>query len=305
MKKSAGIISFILVCVLMISCSGGEAAAKGKVKLPTDLPTKVVLKYAVNAPGTLEFRGDDAVIDYSNTADGYVMVQYSGKSSGPVKAQVKGPESTYTYTIQPDVWAAFPLSEGDGEYQFNVLESVGGTKYAVILSGTADVTIRDVFAPFLMPNQYVNYPEAPLSMAVAKKLTESEKDTLGCVKAIYEFITGYLTYDKEKAMTVSAGYLPDMDAALNAKKGICFDYASLMTGMLRSLDIPCKLVVGYAGDAYHAWISVWVDGEGWIDKVIYFGGKTWQRMDPTFASAGKGNNEFIGNGDNYLAKYFY
>ena len=32
-----------------------------------------------------------------------------------------------------------------------------------------------------------------------------------------------------------------------------------MTGMLRSQGIPSKLVVGYAGTAYHAWISVWTE----------------------------------------------
>ena len=28
---------------------------------------------------------------------------------------------------------------------------------------------------------------------------------------------------------------------MEIKKGICFDYAALMTGMLRSQGIPCKL----------------------------------------------------------------
>ena len=95
---------------------------------------------------------------------------------------------------------------------------------------------------------------------------------------------------------------------LKKKKGICFDYAALMTGMLRSQGVPCKLVVGYAGTAYHAWISVWVDGKGWIDNVIYFDGTQWKRMDPTFASGGnksKSIMKYIGDGKNYTAKYFY
>ena len=37
---------------------------------------------------------------------------------------------------------------------------------------------------------------------------------------------------------------------------------------------------------------------------IYFDGVNWQRMDPTFASSGT-SSEFIGNGSNYSAKYFY
>ena len=92
------------------------------------------------------------------------------------------------------------------------------------------------------------------------------------------------------------------------KKGICFDYAALMTGMLRSLGIPCKMIFGYAGKAYHAWISVWSEDTGWVDGVIFFDGTTWQRLDPTFASSANQSEEimkYIGNGSNYKEKYFY
>ena len=99
-----------------------------------------------------------------------------------------------------------------------------------------------------------------------------------------------------------------LDNVLAAKKGICFDYAALMTGMLRSQGVPCKLVVGYAGTVYHAWINVWTEETGWIDGVIYFDGTAWQRMDPTFASSGGGSDaimQYIGDGKNYTQKYVY
>ena len=91
-------------------------------------------------------------------------------------------------------------------------------------------------------------------------------------------------------------------------KGICFDYAALMTGMLRSQSVPCKLVVGYAGDVYHAWISVYSEKDGWIDNAIWFDGSTWKRMDPTFASSNNRSDrimEYIGDGENYTVKYLY
>ena len=123
-----------------------------------------------------------------------------------------------------------------------------------------------------------------------------------------KYLIENIKYDKEKASTVENGYMPDPDETLRSGKGICFDYAALMTGMLRSQGVPCKLVVGYAGTAYHAWISVWTQEAGWVDNVIYFDGSVWHRMDPTFASSGKQSPsimKYIGDGNNYTAKYMY
>ena len=67
-------------------------------------------------------------------------------------------------------------------------------------------------------------------------------------------------------------------------------------------------MVGYAGTAYHAWISVWSDESGWVEGVIYFDGTTWQRMDPTFASSANQSAsimQYIGDGTNYTVKYLY
>ena len=133
-------------------------------------------------------------------------------------------------------------------------------------------------------------------------------DPLDKVAAIYDFVVKNLTYDKQLAATVQSGYLPVLDSVLAKKTGICFDYAALMTGMLRSQGVPCKLVVGYAGTAYHAWISVYSEKTGWVEGVVYFDGVSWQRMDPTFASSGKQSAsimQYIGDGKNYTAKYLY
>ena len=133
-------------------------------------------------------------------------------------------------------------------------------------------------------------------------------DTLEKVEVVYNFVVGNFSYDSELARNVKSGYVPVLDDVLASYRGICFDYAAVMTAMLRSQGIPCKLVVGYAGEAYHAWISVWTEEEGWIDEAIFFDGTTWHRMDPTFASTGRNDPsimKYIGDGSNYQEKYFY
>ncbi len=265
-------------------------------------------KVTVEAPGILVKSCEKAVIDYSNTADGYVMVRFTSPTKLRLKAQIKGPSTTYTYDLTPEKWAAFPLSDENGTYKITVYQNTTGSKYASVLSLTVDVTMKNEFAPFLHANQYVDFDAAPKSVAKAAQLTAGISDPLKKVEAIYNFVVDHLTYDKELAATVKSGYLPVLDEVLAKKKGICFDYAALMTGMLRSQNVPTKLVVGYAGEAYHAWISVWSETDGWIDGVIYFDGVSWKRMDPTFASSGGGSQEimdYIGDGSNYTPKYFY
>ena len=124
---------------------------------------------------------------------------------------------------------------------------------------------------------------------------------------VYDYVTKKIKYDNDKAADVPVDYVPDIDEVLKDKKGICFDYASLMSAMLRSQNIPTKLVVGYSGTAYHAWISVWLEETGWVDNIIEFDGTDWSLMDPTLASNNGDDSvaAYIGDGSNYLAKYFY
>lgn len=263
---------------------------------------------SVEAPGILVKSGGGAVIDYSNTPQGYVMVRFDYPTQQRLKVQVKGPKTTYTYNLPVQQWTALPLSDENGSYQVVIYENIAGNKYATVLSLRLDVVLEDEFAPFLHGNQYVDYDNAPNTVAKAAELTAGLADPLTRVAAIYDYVISTLTYDKELAAEVQSGYLPRLDTVLEKKTGICFDYAALMTGMLRSQGIPAKLVVGYAGEVYHAWISVWTKETGWVDGVIYFDGNTWQRMDPTFASSAGASKEimdYIGNGQNYRAKYYY
>lgn len=140
------------------------------------------------------------------------------------------------------------------------------------------------------------------AVSTARDTVASAQSDLDAVADIYHYIIEHITYDEEKAASVKPGYLPDIDSTLSSGKGICFDYASLTAAMLRSQGIPTRLEIGYSGEVYHAWISVYIEDKGWIDKIIEFSGDSWTRMDPTFASGNDNNKkilEYIGDGSNY------
>lgn len=74
---------------------------------------------------------------------------------------------------------------------------------------------------------------------------------------------------------------------LETRRGFCEHYASALAFMMRAAGVPARVVVGYLGGEYnplgdyiavhefdaHAWVEVWLEGEGWI------------RVDPTSAVA--------------------
>lgn len=263
-----------------------------------------------SASGTTVYSNAKAKVDASNVKDGYVMVAYNGKSNVRLKARVTGPSGiVYTYDLNKNGnYETFPLSDGNGKYTVGVYENVSGNKYALAFSTPVTVMLTDSFAPYLRPNQYVNYTPDCQAVKKAAELTAGKKDSLSKITAIYNYVVKNMTYDKQKAQTVQSGYLPNVDKVLAEKKGICFDYAALMTAMLRSQGIPTKLVVGYTGKVYHAWINTFIPEKGWVEGVIFFDGTNWKLMDPTFASSAKQSKqimEYIGNGSNYSAKYLY
>ena len=260
------------------------------------------------ASGSVVYTAEGCEIDASNTAEGYVMVKYTG-SADKVKVQITAPNGSdvYTYTLAIGDYETFPLSAGDGNYQICILEHADDDFYGMLLSQEFSVSLNDEFRPFLYPNQYVWYTASDEAIKLGIQLSDQSADDLAYLTNVYHYVTQNITYDTEKAANIQANYLPDIDDTLATGKGICFDYASLMSAMLRSQGIPTKLVIGYSGTAYHAWISVWMEETGWVDKIIQFDGTEWSLMDPTLAASNKESfvAQYIGDGTNYTVKYNY
>lgn len=324
MSKKA-ILSIVLCCVILSGCKSdrSQAHTTGSVQSSIsgirsdaaeatedtgDLRDNTPNVLVPAADGAETYGTDTVTIDASHTDQGYVMVRYTGNNP-KVKLQIATPDdNTYNYLLsQEQKYEVFPLSGGNGSYSLSVLENVEGDLYSIACSQELQISIADEFLPFLYPNQYVTF--TPQSRAVAKgaELVSEAHSDLEAVTDIYHYIISNITYDTDKANSVTYGYLPDIDETLSSGTGICFDYAAITAAMLRSQRIPTRLEVGYAGEAYHAWISVYLKETGWIDNIIEFHGSSWSLMDPTFAAGSSQSRlkQFIGDGSNYIVKYYY
>ena len=89
-----------------------------------------------------------------------------------------------------------------------------------------------------------------------------------------------------------------IDDALRSRKGVCQDFAHIMTALLRQMRIPCRYVSGYlyrdakAADrspegATHAWVEAFVPPSGWI------------AFDPTNNLVGDGRHIRVAIGRDY------
>ena len=302
---------FVLVLsLLLLACSAEKAPELEPWELPEGKGSRDSTPVCLvpEATGETVYENEYAVIDVSNAQEGYICAAYLGDNP-KVKLRIIGEdEILYTYDLNSEGRTeVFPLSSGSGTYEVFVYEQAEGTRYDTAHYATFSVTLRDPFLPFLYPNQYIAFDETNEAVKKAVELAAPADNDLDVVSNVYNYIIRNVSYDVHKAETVPYGYLPDVDETLETGMGICLDYSALMCTMLRSQQIPTRMEIGYAGTAYHAWLSSYIDGVGWVNGLIHFDGSDWSMMDPTFAASNSADylESFIGDGDNYVLKYIY
>lgn len=242
--------------------------------------------YTAMPEGKEIYEGNGTKIDASEKANGCIMVSQE-ETQGRVKLQIILNDMTYSYDIKADGnFYDFPLQMGSGTYTVRTLENIGGAAYSVIYSADIEVMISNELMPYLYSSSIVDYGENDLAVKKAMELCYvGEKDN-DKINSVFEYIKDNIKYDYEKADNVENGYISDTDETIKEKKGICIDYSVLMAVMLRSQNIPTKVIYGSAKEAsWHSWNMVYCDGE-------------WKLYDATFAAGGA-------VGEDYMESYSY
>ncbi len=237
-------------------------------------------------------------IDISKAEEGYIRVYFNTGTDKKIKLMVAKGKSKYYYNLKnKDEYVNFPLQMGDGSYNINIFENTSGTKYRKIKGKSVDVKIKNENAVFLNPIQEIdfkpddavlNHVDLLIKSADANKIKEqgvgiSEQEK---VDILYNYIVRNIKYDYEKVKHLRYDYLPNNVKTLDTKYGICYDYSSLLAAMLRSQNIPTKLIKGYTTwtKVYHAWNEIYLaDEKRWIivdttyDSYMYLKKKKFER----------------------------
>ena len=293
-----------LLCLVILSSvnkpdSRIAAAAAGIAPITT--ASKQHQKPTQVAANSRVYKNNEAEIDYSNIADGYVKVRYFKQTSNALRVLITAPNDiVYIYQLSHNMeFDSFPLSEGNGIYTVSVYrqpeKQSGSNLYSHILSVSVDVQLVNEYAPFLLPNQIVNFNKESLFL---KKVEEFKKlhDNRAAIDEINRFIVKNMKYDDKKVLIDDGGYIPCLDRVYTELTGMCFDYAALMVAMARSLGIPAKLVIGNTREECHAWVEVYLEPSG------------WERRDPTvevLCRIKRNTQQLINDDNNYIRMFQY
>ena len=211
-------------------------------------------------------------LDYSNAASGYVMVKYTGCCEyAYVKIIQEELENTFKIFCSDD-YTTLPLVGGSSSYSISFFEpepSAGEYVCVKVLESDLIVKLDDEYSPYLYPNQMVWFTEESSAIQYSGELLDPSMSDSEVVAAIYRYTVETIAVDYELIRQIRSGAVSersvlDVDSIYLEQSGVCLDYAVLMTAMLRSQQIPTKLIVGYIDTGWHSWVSVYTEEEGWV-----------------------------------------
>lgn len=241
MKKI--VLPFVIIWILLLL---------GTVLYDTGTETITVLYDA--GTGTIEVNHKDSTVCIHNN---------DAVNCSDFKVIVKKGSEKYIYNIFSSK-EVLPLQMGNGKYAVGLYKRIYGSKYRLISLKVFTLNTNEN-SVYLASTQNVKWDSHSTTTQLAYELTKNLEIDKEKLEVIYQYVVKNISYDYEKATTITSRYNPRPQRILEEGKGICYDYASLTAAMLRSEGIPTKLVKGYSKMAtgYHSWNEVLIDDE-WI-----------------------------------------
>ncbi|MFW5694674.1 MAG: transglutaminase domain-containing protein [Alkalispirochaeta sp.] len=124
---------------------------------------------------------------------------------------------------------------------------------------------------------YLQGPVPEGVAALAREITAEVDGYYDTVQAVLNHLLNEYYYSLSPGESPAGNQLEHF--LFESRKGYCSYFAFSMTLMLRSLNVPSRVAVGFftdpsagmlefypvRGDMAHAWVEVWFDGIGWVE----------------------------------------
>lgn len=202
-------------------------------------------------------------------SSGYLDIT-SSNYGDKMRLLVEKDSHRFVYSLDGE-FESLPLQLGNGNYTVKIMENIKDKRYKVVSKEEVILKSLNDNSSFLGSAQPVYWDKTPVIEKLAKTIVADAKSDSEKVKKIYDYILKNMSYDYDKMSNIKVNYVPNIEETLKTNKGICYDYSAAFAGLLRSLDIPTKLIKGYKNDmeAYHAWNEVYIDGKWQIIDTAY------------------------------------
>ncbi len=203
----------------------------------------------------------------------------------------EGPQTLRSFQISTNPRAqlyAYTDHLGNAVYHFNLLRE--HEELRIEAQATVEITHRAPWPESLDPLEWSRYNSFNLTddhfdmlepsrfarsspeLVSFMKIADLEKpvgDPLSALKTLQRGI--YDSFDYEPGVTEVNSAI---EVALEQRRGVCQDYAHIMTAIARVWGIPCRYVSGYlyhkgsrdrsAANATHAWVEAYLPSLGWV-----------------------------------------
>ena len=278
MRIAPVILMLLIMSTLLAGCTTGSGIDyTDSLETPADISDEeldALYNNVLEHPELVPDEYPDEIICTDYTSQGLLRICFDSDTDAKLKLQVLMGDNKIAYNLIGDGHIEdFPLQYGDGEYTARIMENLEDDEYLVVESKTFDVVLKNDTDVFLNAVQNVDWdydmlPIEDVRYIIAQSLINAPQDILyfSCAEDLYDYVIENIDYDNDKVKALLYDYLPDIEETYVEGKGICYDYASLLAAMLRSINIPTKLVKGYTSydpDTYHAWNEVYIEGQ-WI-----------------------------------------
>lgn len=191
----------------------------------------------------------DVTCNSKGNADKAILVQIScprSKISGSSASISDGMTVRMILPCGPSDDARLIVYQGSGS----------PVKYLKVYEENIFITEADVNAAKTLSCSRYDYEGQPKLRGIVDSLWDDDADVMTNIKSCYDWCAKNIRYDNQRVDDTLSYYIPDYYMLLEEKKGICGDYACLLTAMLRYKGVEAYEVLAVG----HGYTVAIIDG---------------------------------------------